>query len=126
MTKVLHLSPEFETYINELISNRVLYSENEIIIGKTSSGDSIYEKVISVAGQTGDQNNRQIAHNIGNLKTVLWSSAKAGNSSIVFPNNGKTYTLEINKIDSDYIYANVSGAFGGWRLEFTLVYLKNE
>lgn len=125
MTKVLRLSPEFESYISNLINNRILYSEEEIIVGKTSNGEIIYRKSIKVTGLAGDQNNQQIAHGIANLKTVLNVKAKAGDSSIVFPTNSKTYTLEINKVDNTYIYANISGAFGGWKIIFTLDYIKN-
>lgn len=125
MAKVLHLSSEFETYINKLINNKILYSEDEIIIGKTSNGEIIYRKSIKVTGLAGDQNNQQIAHGIANLKTVLNVMAKAGDSSIVFPTNSKTYMLEINKVDNTYIYANISGAFGGWKIIFTLEYTKN-
>lgn len=117
----LHISNDF---IN-LIKHLNLYSTSETIIGYDTDGNPIYRKIVSATGTQGNSTNRKIAHGISNFKTLIKCEAVAtNNNGTSYPSGGKTYTLEINKIDSTDIYTNVSGAFDGWVLNYILEYKK--
>ena len=102
-----------------------LYSTNEAVIGTWTDGKPVYRKVITATGQSGDQNHRLIAHGISNIKRVVKTEAMAtNNNGTSYPNTGKSYVLEINKIDGTNIDTNISGAFAGWYLHYILEYTK--
>ena len=99
-----------------------IYSTNEIVIGKWINGESIYRKIISSYGVTG--NNVIIPHNITNFKQLVNYSLIAGDNGLSYVNNNSLYDFYVNTVDTNNVNMVIAGAYNNWQIYIVLDYIK--
>ena len=99
-----------------------IYSTNEIVIGKWINGESIYRKVISSYGVTG--NNVIIPHNITDFKQLVNYSLIAGDNGLSYVNNNSLYDFYVNTVDTSNVNMVIAGAYLNWQIYIVLDYIK--